>query len=146
MNKNLDLYQLGRAQLLTFLYTYNLPFFSLIMPTTKEIGDYFETKAKDYYIENGYEFLNKNYRFGHREIDLIFKKDNLLIFIEVKYRSSSLFGNPEDWVNEKKQILLEECANNFIEEENWFGNIRFDIVAYLKRGIKIDRQVFTNAF
>ena len=116
------------------------------MPTTKEIGDYFETKAKDYYTENGYEFLNKNYRFGHREIDLIFKKDNLLIFVEVKYRSSSLFGNPEDWVNEKKQILLEECANNFIEEENWFGDIRFDIVAYLKRGIKIERQVFTNAF
>jgi putative endonuclease len=116
------------------------------MSTTKEIGDFFETKAKASYVAEGYEFLAENYRYGRREIDLIFKKDSLLVFIEVKYRSSSAFGYPEDWVNEKKQKLLEECADYFIEEYKWIGNIRFDIVAYLKKDNITQKQVFMDVF
>jgi putative endonuclease len=116
------------------------------MPTTKEIGDYFEAKAKDFYTNNGYDCLAQNYRFGKREIDLIFKREKLLIFVEVKYRNSMAFGFPEDWVTVKKQTLLEECASYFIEEYDWHGNIRFDIVAYLKKGNKAERQVFIDVF
>lgn len=137
---------MGSPQLLAFLYQYNLPFFYLIMPTTKQIGDYFETKAKEFYIKNNYECLSENYRYGRREIDLIFKKNDLLIFVEVKYRNSMTFGYPEDWVDQKKQTLLEECADFFIEEYNWFGNIRFDIVAYLKKKNKAERKIFVDVF
>jgi putative endonuclease len=116
------------------------------MPTTKEIGDYFELKAKEIYIKNGYECLAENYRYRRREIDLIFKKNELLIFVEVKYRKSATFGFPEDWVDQRKQNLLEECADFFIEEYNWFGNIRFDIAAYLKKENKAELKIFSDVF
>ena len=116
------------------------------MPTTKQTGDYFEAKAKVYYSRNGYQCLAENYRYGRREIDLIFKKDKLLIFVEVKYRNSSIFGFPETWVNTKKQTLIEECADYFIEQYNWFGNIRFDIAAFLLKENKAQLKIFTDVF
>ena len=116
------------------------------MSTTKEIGDFYEDKAKDFYLKNGYTFLAENYRYGRREIDLIFKKENILVFVEVKYRNSSSFGYPEDWVDERKQLLIEECADYFIEEINWHDNIRFDIIAFLKKGNGIELKVFTDVF
>lgn len=116
------------------------------MPTTKQTGDYFEAQAKRFYIKNGYKFVAQNYRYGRREIDLIFKKDHLLIFVEVKYRKSAVFGFPETWVDTKKQNLLEECADYFIEQDEWFGNIRFDIVAFLLKNDKAELKIFTDVF
>ena len=116
------------------------------MPTTKQIGDFFEAKAKETYLKNDYECLAENYRYGRREIDLIFKKDNLLIFVEVKYRNSMVFGYPEDWVDQKKQALIEQCANYYIEEYDWIGNFRFDIVAYQRTNNKIERRIFYDVF
>ena len=116
------------------------------MPTTKQIGDFFEAKAKETYLKNDYECLAENYRYGRREIDLIFKKDNLLIFVEVKCRNSMVFGYPEDWVDQKKQSLIEQCANYYIEEYDWMGNIRFDIVAYLRTNNKTERKIFYDVF
>ena len=117
------------------------------MPTTKAIGDVFETKAKTFYLKNGYQCLAENFRYGKREIDLIFKKDQLLVFVEVKYRNSSLFGYPEDWVDHRKQNLIEECADHFIEEYNWHKNIRFDIAAFSqKNNHSIELKIFKDVF
>ncbi len=116
------------------------------MPTTKEIGDFYEDQAKAFYIKNGYTFLAQSYRYGRREIDLIFKKNNFLIFVEVKYRNTSAFGYPEDWVTAQKQTLIEECADFYIEDNDWHGNIRFDIIAFLKQGNKAHLKVFADVF
>lgn len=88
-----------------------------------------EALAADFLLEKGFELVAKNYRYKHAEIDLIVKRDNLLVFVEVKTRKSSSFGEPESFVDEKKAAKIFEGADHYIFENNWNGNIRFDIIS-----------------
>lgn len=96
---------------------------------TSQIGLQGEKLAALFLEEKGYEILRKNYRFKKSEIDLIAKKDDYMVFVEVKKRKNVLFGMPEESVNDKKVRLIHSAAINFVEERSWNGNIRFDIVA-----------------
>jgi len=82
------------------------------------------------FLENkGYCLRERNYRHKRSEIDLIVEKDNWLIFVEVKTRSSVAFGYPEEFVDEKKANRIMEGAENYIIENDWKGNVRYDVVA-----------------
>ena len=94
-----------------------------------EKGKAGEDLAARFLLEKGYQILARNYRFKRSEIDLIAQKDNCLVFVEVKWRSTDAFGYPEEFVNEKKAAKILEGADQYIYEANWNGNIRFDIVA-----------------
>jgi putative endonuclease len=95
-------------------------------------GNRGESLAADHLISNGYQILARNYRFKKREIDLIALESNTLIFIEVKYRKNSLFGNPEDFVTPSKEGFILSAAENYIYETKWKGKIRFDIISITK--------------
>lgn len=97
--------------------------------TTKQIGDEWEKKSMTFLEEKGYVFVAQNYRSGRNEIDLICKDNNTLVFVEVKYRKNSRFGNPEDFVDAAKLERVMDAAENYIYETDWNGNIRFDVVA-----------------
>lgn len=56
------------------------------MAITKELGAWGENLAKKYLLAKGYEFIAANHRVGRLELDLIYKKNNWLVFIEVKTR------------------------------------------------------------
>lgn len=88
-----------------------------------------ENAAMDFLLTNHYEILEKNYRFRRAEIDLIARKNNTLVFVEVKLRKSEKFGFPEEAVSLRKQELFLEAAEHYIEKVNWQQDIRFDIVA-----------------
>jgi len=79
--------------------------------------------------EKGYQVLERNYRYRRSEIDLIVCRENWLVFVEVKTRSSAAFGFPEEFVvgNQKKKIL--EGADYYQYITEWKGNVRYDIVA-----------------
>jgi putative endonuclease len=94
-----------------------------------EKGKAGEDLAARFLLEKGYQILARNYRFKRSEIDIIAQKDNCLVFVEVKWRSTDAFGYPEEFVNEKKAAKILEGADQYIYEANWNGNIRFDIVA-----------------
>lgn len=96
---------------------------------TLKTGKLYENKAKTFLQAQGYEIIAQNYRFGKGEIDLIAQKGNWLIFVEVRYRQNTAFGFPEQTISAKKKQLLRQTAENFIFEQNWQGNIRFDIIA-----------------
>ena len=85
--------------------------------------------ATQFLIEKGYEIIVRNYRHKRSEIDLIVKKNNWLIFVEVKLRSSDLYGYPEDFVDYKKAKNIMEGAEQYTFENNWHGNVRYDIVS-----------------
>ena len=102
------------------------------MTTTKSIGDEGEKQALDYFVSNDYCLVAQNYRYKRNEIDLVVRKNNTLIFVEVKYRSSSQFGYPENAVDNGKITRIQEAAENLIHELNWMGNIRFDIISIVK--------------
>lgn len=98
----------------------------------KEFGDFGEKKALEFLLEKGYVIIEKNWRFKHKEIDLITRKDNLLVFVEVKIRESNYFENPYDAVGKKKQNLLIDAADAYIQQKGVVMNCRFDIISIYK--------------
>jgi putative endonuclease len=92
-------------------------------------GNEGEQWATDFLIQKGFEIVKRNYRYKHSEIDLIVRKGNWLIFIEVKTRNSHAFGYPEQFVDRQKVKTILYGALNFMREIDWQGNVRYDIVA-----------------
>ena len=69
-------------------------------------GNKGEDQAAEFLQRKGYEILARNYRYKHSEIDLIVQKSDLIVFVEVKTRSSSGFGEPEAFVDSKKAAKI----------------------------------------
>lgn len=101
------------------------------MARHNDIGKAGEQIAHDYLVEKGYRVLEKNWRYSRAEIDLIAMEGELLIFIEVKTRSSQVFGEPEEFVSNQKEDLLSSAASAYMESINHDWEIRFDIIAIL---------------
>ena len=96
--------------------------------------------------QKGYKILERNYRHGKSEIDLIAKGEGLLIFIEVKTRSSNSFGYPEDFVSKSQQEAIIRAANHYVEKSGWKGDIRFDIVAIVVKQTVMQIEHLKDAF
>ncbi len=88
-----------------------------------------ENLAANFLKQKGFEIVCRNYRFKHAEIDLIIRKQDWLIFVEVKTRTSTDYGEPEDFVDDHKARKIFEAAEEYIFSTNWQGHIRFDIVS-----------------
>jgi putative endonuclease len=99
------------------------------MTDKKTKGMKAEEEAAIFLSAKGYEIVERNYRHKHAEIDIIATKDNVLVFVEVKSRSSLKFGMPEDFVNNRKASKVIEGAEAYLIEKNWQGPIRFDVIA-----------------
>lgn len=110
------------------------------------IGKKGEEIASHFLMQKGYEVLEKNYRFGKNEVDLITQKQGLLIFIEVKLRSSLEYGMPEEMVSEGQKKRIIETAENYIFEHNWQNDIRFDIISINKSKEEFQIEHFEDAF
>jgi len=103
-----------------------------------------EQLAADFLIAKGFEIVARNYRHKHAEIDLIVKRGDWLIFVEVKARSSAEFGEPEEFVDSRKINKIYEAAEEFIFSTDWQGHIRFDIVS-VKLGAEPVVELFEDA-
>ena len=96
-----------------------------------ELGRKGESLAKTFLENAGYEILDENWTHGKAEIDLVAYKDKVIIFAEVKTRSGTGFGQPEDFVDNRKQKLLAEAADEYIYLMDHQGEVRFDIISIL---------------
>jgi putative endonuclease len=72
------------------------------MAKHNELGALGEALAVEFLQKNKYKIVERNWRFKKAEIDIIAQKNNVLAIVEVKTRSSNYFGNPQDFVNQKK--------------------------------------------
>jgi putative endonuclease len=111
-----------------------------------ELGRIGEQLAADYLSRNGYAILERNFVFNKAEIDIIAKKGNQIIIVEVKTRNSDYFGDPQDFVSKGKIKLLVKAANEYIITNDIALEVRFDIISVLKNKTieKVDH--FENAF
>jgi putative endonuclease len=116
------------------------------MATHNELGTKGEEIALDFLQKNNYKILEKNWRFKKAEVDIIALKKGILAVVEVKTRSSDYFGNPQDFVNQKKIKLLVEAINEYVISKNLDVEVRFDIIAILKNKDKFDIQHLKDAF
>lgn len=101
------------------------------MATNNDNGKKAEAIAKAFLENKGYEILDENWTFGKAEVDLIAYHQKTIIFIEVKARSGEKFGQPEEFVDEKKQRLLSAAADEYLHIMDFKGEIRFDIIAII---------------
>ncbi|MHC1741140.1 MAG: YraN family protein [Anaerolineaceae bacterium] len=93
------------------------------------IGRWGEDQAALYIVNNGLEVLEKNYRVAEGEIDLIAKENDILVFIEVKTRTSGDFGFPEEAITEKKLEHIHEVVEKYLASHSENSNWRIDVIA-----------------
>ncbi len=96
-----------------------------------DLGRKGESLAKTFLEGQGYEILDENWTHGKCEVDLIVYKDKIIIFAEVKTRTGNGFGEPEDFVDTRKQKLLVKAADEYIYLMDHKGEVRFDIISIL---------------
>jgi putative endonuclease len=101
------------------------------MATHNDLGRKGEAMAKAHLEATGYEVIDENWVFGKAEVDLIAYKNSIIVFTEVKTRTGNAFGEPEDFVDARKQRLLVEAADEYIYLMNHQGEVRFDIISIL---------------
>ena len=95
----------------------------------KAIGNYGETLSRDFLINNGYNILDMNYRNRYGEIDIICRKNNLIIFCEVKSRCTNSFGNPMESVTYHKQKQIIKLSQIYLLYKRYYNyNVRYDII------------------
>ena len=116
------------------------------MVTRKEIGNKGEENAANFLFANGYEVLERNYRFGRGEVDIIALKNSVMVFIEVKTRKNTNFGYPETFLSEPQQDRIHRAAEEYVLRKEWQGEIRFDIIAILWDGKEPTLDHFEDAF
>ncbi|UII22367.1 YraN family protein [Fulvivirga ligni] len=114
------------------------------MKTKAQTGREGEDAAVAFLLNAGYNILERNYRYKRAEVDIIAEKDDILVFVEVKTKSYTTFGFPEESVNHTKVAKVSEAAEYYTYANNWHKDIRFDIIAVNKAIDKIDH--FMDAF
>jgi putative endonuclease len=97
----------------------------------KKIGDLGESIAQDYLIELGYIIVETNWRYSKSEIDLIVKDKDTLVFVEVKTRSYDYYGQPEDSIDAKKELMITEGAAAYMRSVGHEWTFRFDIISII---------------
>lgn len=101
-------------------------------------GELGERAAKRFLQKQGLKFLTANFRSARGEIDLIFRDDDCLAFIEVKTRSSEDWSRPAAAVNAERRRRLSQCALDYLRRlKNPPVKIRFDIVEVLLNDGKV---------
>ena len=102
--------------------------------------------ARKHLQENGYAILETNWRLGKMEADIIAYQEGLVVFVEVKSRTSLSHGSPESFVNIAKQRAYIKMADAYVRRRNRNEEVRFDIIAVEMNstGYKLDH--IENAF
>lgn len=87
-----------------------------------------EQLACDWLRANGFQVLQRNWRHGRQEIDIVARQEDFLVVVEVKTRSSGQWGNPELAVNKNKQRHLMRAADELVRTFDEDLEVRFDVI------------------
>ncbi len=112
-----------------------------------KLGTKGEQIANNYLLNKGYKILNRNWRAGKKEIDIIAEKNLILVFFEIKTRTGYDFGFPEESVNKKKQNFIKSAAETYIFQNPNYNIIQFDIISIILEGDIVKELIhFEEAF
>ncbi|MGB2762374.1 MAG: YraN family protein [Minisyncoccales bacterium] len=105
-----------------------------------QIGRIGEEIAKEYLEDKDYNIMEQNCQTRYSEIDLIAKKNDVLVFVEVRTKTSEKFGSPEETINKEKIRKLVRSANAYSARKRWKGQCRIDAVCVvLDQSHKLNR-------
>jgi len=113
----------------------------------KLLGTKGEKLAADFLCRQGFEIIDRNFRFDRGEIDIIARKGKLIIFCEVKTRTTSTFGKGEEAVDYRKQQQIRKVAEGYISEKKLDDyDFRFDVVVVEIKRESTKIRVIEDAF
>lgn len=108
--------------------------------TNKILGNKGEKIAENYLKNKNYKIIKKNFRNQYSEIDIIAQSGDYIVLIEVKTKSNSSFGEPEEMVNFYKKQKLIKAAKYFYAKYPKY-NIRIDVIAISIDNNKINHYI-----
>lgn len=110
------------------------------MGLKREIGNQGEDIASAFLRSKGHKILERNWRSGKDEVDIITLYKGFLVIVEVKTRSNASSMSPEHAVDDRKQKCLMRAAEAYVDEHNIDAEIRFDIVSVITG--RVSEEVF----
>jgi len=116
--------------------------------STRQIGEEGEELAAAYLESKGYTVVDRNYFFEHAEVDIVAFDESCIVFVEVKKRTGTAFGKPEDFITPEKIDNLYKAAEAWIYERKMdTAPARFDVVAIVQKENEAPEiKHFENAF
>lgn len=111
-----------------------------------EIGNAGESLANAHLLKQGYQILERNWRFKKLEVDIIAAKDDLVVFVEVKTRKNCTFGEPHIFVSKQKQTFIIKAAQYYLEKNNIIKESRFDIISIVYQNQQFQLEHLEGAF
>jgi putative endonuclease len=109
------------------------------------VGRLGEDRAASWYTEHGYRVIARNWRCGIGEIDLVCRRGDVLVVIEVKARRASRHGQPFEAVTAAKQRRLRRLAGAYLRDQGprrSFVEVRFDVVSILGSSLEVIESAF----
>ncbi len=117
------------------------------MNLRKKKGDYAEQLVCQYLIDNGFVIIVRNYRKRYGEIDIIAKKNNLLIFVEVKRRDTNQIHPSEVIVSNKQRKIISVAKEFLSTHTDTITHIcRFDVALVGNKNNNLQIRYIANAF
>lgn len=98
------------------------------MAQHNEFGKISEDHAVAYLMARGYTIRDRNWRLGHKELDIVAQKNDTIAIIEVKARKDDRFGDAVDAVTDEKIYKIIQAANAYVRYHRINLNVRFDII------------------
>ena len=116
------------------------------MADHNELGKKGEQMAVDFLLKNGYQILVRNYQYLKAEVDIIARKEDVVCAVEVKTRSTSDFGDPQEFVKPKQIQQLVKAVDYYVTENDLDVEVRFDIIAIVKNELGTRIEHLEDAF
>lgn len=94
-----------------------------------ELGKQGEQLARDYITQHAFSILSVNWRYSYYEIDIIASREDVLHFIEVKTRSNTRFGFPEESVDRQKMKKIMSAADHYLYLHPGWKWVQYDVLS-----------------
>ena len=99
------------------------------MAAHNELGKWGEDLAADYLQRRGYEILERDWKSGRIDLDIVAREGSTLVIVEVKTRRNRLYGDPEEAVDYRKRKSLQSAINHYAKSHRMSAAVRFDIIS-----------------
>ncbi len=99
------------------------------MARHNELGRWGEDKAAEYLSAKGYNIMDRNWKLGHRDLDIVAYKDGEIVFVEVKTRSNDNFMLPQEAIDWRKARSIAYCIKAYLNYNRLNSPFHVDVIA-----------------
>ncbi len=105
-----------------------------------------EDIAAKYLEQKGYAVLDRDWHCGHKDLDLVVTKDNTIVFVEVKTRTGNEWGDPQDFITDRKIRRIVNSADAYLRFNQVDMDVRFDVISIVAEGGEYKVEHIEQAF